>query len=489
MSEPLSSTKQYPTDFCPWCGAHAGSTTFCTNCGESLGDRRVGSVVGERYRIDSLLAQGGMGRVYLGTHLTLGSEVVVKFLLSEVASRPEARARFRREAVVLGSLRHPGIVSVFDFGEENGTPYLVMERIRGRGLDELIRADGQVLPLPRIGVIFDQLFEVLEVAHAAGVVHRDLKPENVMLLDTQGGIDRIKVLDFGLALVAEGPESQRLTTTGTFQGTPLYMSPEQCHNRDIGPPSDVYSAGVMLYEAITGETPFSGDSGPTLMAKHIFTSPPRLAERGVKREVPPGLEALVMRALAKEAPRRPSTSELRAELALAIRGEDPVSVAARAAADKARSATRGRDERSLPKVGENERLTSPARTGAVSQSSFSPLVVLWGLSGPRAEALRDALGVNGVFAISWPRDRSPPVEEGGRALRAVIVDGGAAPGAAITALRGEAAVGKVPILVLDLPTGDELPALIRAGASDAVLKGSEDGAVCKQVLRLIRRGR
>ncbi|RYZ59479.1 MAG: serine/threonine protein kinase, partial [Proteobacteria bacterium] len=177
-------------------------------------DLRPGKLLAGRYLVEELIGKGGMGAVYRGLHLELGEPLAIKFLLDS-GNATIRRTRFRREAVALARLRHPGIVSVIDFGEEDGELYMVMELVHGSTLGELVGSSE--LTLARTLDIFDRILQALEAAHAQGIVHRDLKPANIMVLDSEDGVDHVKILDFGLARLDDGT-GPRLTATGAVQG-------------------------------------------------------------------------------------------------------------------------------------------------------------------------------------------------------------------------------------------------------------------------------
>ncbi|MFO0603111.1 MAG: serine/threonine-protein kinase [Polyangiales bacterium] len=470
-------------DACPGCGTLAELSERCAICGREAPDTRTGEVVGGKYRLESLLGAGGMGRVYRAEHLELGEPVAVKFLLAEWASRTEMRARFRREAVVLARLRHPNIVSVIDYGEHRGELYLVMEMLRGVSLDSQVKAGGSTLPLHRVVHVVDQVLQVLEAAHAAGVVHRDLKPENVMLLDAGDRTDRVKVLDFGIAMVDDGGPVEKLTATGTVRGTPHYMSPEQCVGRNVGPATDIYAVGAMLYELLTGATPFNGRSAAEIISQQMFATPPSFAERPPPREVPLGVEALVMRALAKKPEQRPTAAEFRDALQLCARGADDVTAAARDAAERARAAGLSRDDRAIDA---SPRAIAPETSA--SETGPSPRVALCGFGPERAAALRTAMAVHGMTAFPVA-EAPPPMSPDKRPWKAVVVAGDAGAAEETRRIRAMPTLGTLPVIVLDLARAADAPALIRAGASDCALATVDDVAACQKVLRALRRGR
>jgi len=286
-------------------------------------DARLHTTVGGKYLIDETIGHGGMGTVYRASHRELGGPVAVKFLHPMFQGEPELRARFRREAVALARLRHPCSVSLLDFGEDGASePFIVMELVRGLPFSAALASAPGGMALPRIAEIFDQLLGVLDVAHGMGIVHRDIKPSNVMLLET----DHLKLLDFGLVQLP-GMDVDEVTATGIVHGTPDYMSPEQCQGDPTGPPTDVYAAGIMLYEALTGRQPFEGRSAAGLMASHVFVDVPPMMSRSLGRAISAPLESLVRCAIAKSAGDRPTATEFRRELASILRGTDTSSLA------------------------------------------------------------------------------------------------------------------------------------------------------------------
>ncbi|HEY8432683.1 MAG TPA: serine/threonine-protein kinase, partial [Sandaracinaceae bacterium] len=236
-------------------------------------DALVGRTLAGTYRIDALLGAGGMGAVYAATHVRTGRPYAVKVLLPEVAARPGALARFRREAEAIGALGHANIVAIHDFAESDGLAYLVMDRLEGEDLGA--RIERGPLPLGEAIAIAGQIAAGLAAAHARGIVHRDLKPANVFLARQPGAPERAVLLDFGLAKsVAPEGDLARLTASGVVLGTPQYMSPEQASGAPVDARTDLYSLATILYEMLAGAPPFSAPSVPVLFAKLVSDPPP-----------------------------------------------------------------------------------------------------------------------------------------------------------------------------------------------------------------------
>ncbi len=292
-------------------------------------DSLIGTIFEGKYRIDALLAVGGMGRVYRGEQIALGRRVAIKVMrrhVSEAPGRgPDFVKRFSREASLLSQLQHPNIVTVYDYGQASpGAPvdepedaeadvgfdaepdrpvFIVMELLEGETLHARLRRGG-ALPPARVVPVAHDLARGLRDVHRRGLVHRDLKPANVMLVPTADG-EVAKLLDFGL--VKSIVVDEELTYTGTFVGSPLYMSPEQMAQKHVDHRSDVYSLGVLLYQCLAGVPPFSGTYAQLVLAHVTRPAPPLAGLAGA--EVPPALDDLVRRCLAKEPRDRPQTMD------------------------------------------------------------------------------------------------------------------------------------------------------------------------------------
>jgi serine/threonine-protein kinase len=264
------------------------------------------TLAGGRYRMESLLGAGGMAAVYRARDSELDRPVAIKILAEHLATDASFRERFVREARMAGRLAHPNIVHVYDAGEDNGRPFIVMEYVEGRTLADELREHEKLAPA-RVVDLALQVCGGLEHAHAAGLVHRDVKPGN-LLLRADG---TVKIADFGIARAAE---STKLTQIGSVLGTAAYLSPEQAAGEPVTAAADIYSLGCVLYEALTGRTPYTFDSLPDLVMKH--RGEPIRPLRELEPDVPEGLEAAVMHCLARNPEYRPaSAAELAQELA------------------------------------------------------------------------------------------------------------------------------------------------------------------------------
>src|SRR5436305_7239258 len=263
----------------------------------------IGELFDGRYRLERKCGSGGMADVYLATDESLGRSVAIKILSDRYAQDDGFVERFRREASSAAGLNHPNIVAVYDRGEAEGTYYIAMEYLDGPTLkDEITRR--APLPEPEAIAWATQALDALDFAHRRGVIHRDVKPHNMVL--TEDG--RLKVTDFGIARAAN---TQQMTEVGSIVGTAQYLSPEQARGQAVGPQSDLYSMGVVLYEMLSGELPFTGESAVDIAMKQVSDTPPPLNRRN--RLVSPAMEQVVMRALAKDPALRFSSAKAMAE--------------------------------------------------------------------------------------------------------------------------------------------------------------------------------
>jgi serine/threonine-protein kinase len=271
------------------------------------------ALLADRYRLVRLIAAGGMGTVWEAHDVLLDRPVALKSMAEGLAADPEFVERFRREARAAGRLTHPNLARIYDFGDDGGAPFLVMELIDGETLHDLIGREGP-LPVADAVRIAGEIAAGLEAAHGAGIVHRDVKPANVML-DRAGGV---KITDFGIAAAA----SNTRLTQGSGLGTATYASPEQTRGERVTAASDVYSLGVVTHEMLTGRPPFDGPSPVAIALAHAEQEPPSI--RAARPEVPAGVAAVVERALAKDPRDRPESAEAFAgELSQAMGATSP----------------------------------------------------------------------------------------------------------------------------------------------------------------------
>ena len=305
---------------CPSCQAAClDAHRHCASCGSDLsaitpeeGDPFLGTTLVGKYQLLELIGVGAMGRVYRALHLGLDTQVAVKLLNSDIASDPVSAKRFQNEARASSRLHHPNAIAILDFGQAaSGTLYLVMELLRGRTLAQLVRDEGP-LSASRLSDLLGQALAALDEAHEAGIIHRDFKPENIFIETLRSGREHVKVLDFGIAKL-RGETDAGLTSAGLVCGTPDYMSPEQIRGLELDPRSDVYAAGVVMYEALTGRRLFDGVTALIdVLQAHLNTSPAPFLQRRPDLTISPLVEQVCMRALSKDVTlRHASASELR----------------------------------------------------------------------------------------------------------------------------------------------------------------------------------
>jgi len=290
------------------------SSTPGSNRAGSLID--AGTILGS-YRVTQPLGQGAMGVVYLAEHVKLGRRVAMKVLRSELADDSTLVARFFGEARAVNRIAHENIVEVTDFVEDgDGRAYYIMELLRGQTLGEVLATDGALWPRRAVGIAV-QICNAMAAVHDAGIIHRDLKPENVFLVERAGRADFVKILDFGVAKLAEAEAGAvKKTASGTMLGTPQYMSPEQAAGQEIDRRTDIYSLGVILYELLTGRCPFEAKTIGEVIVKHLSLAPPHPSRiMQLPRPLPGPVVDVVMRCLEKSPAKRPqSMGELEADL-------------------------------------------------------------------------------------------------------------------------------------------------------------------------------
>jgi serine/threonine-protein kinase len=296
---------------CPTCGAeYPANERFCQRDGTALrstggasADDLLGAVIGERYHVIRKLGEGGMGQVYLAEHVKMGRKSAVKVMNPIMTHDADAISRFNREASNASRINHPNVAAIYDFGETpDGLIYLAMEYVEGDTLTHVVRAHG-ALPVRRAAEIVRQGAEALTVAHEMGIIHRDLKPDNIMIAKGRDGLDLVKVVDFGIAKAAE-LESQKVTRTGMVVGTPEYMSPEQLSGDVLDGRSDLYSLALVAFNMLTGQLPFPSDSAQRSMIMRLTERPRSLAEMMPGVRWPADVQAVMDKALEREADRR-----------------------------------------------------------------------------------------------------------------------------------------------------------------------------------------
>lgn len=398
---------------------------------------KVGDRIG-RYVLQEPLGEGGGGVVWRALQPELDRVVALKQLRAFASE--EARARFEREARVAGALDHPHAIAIYELGEHEGKLFIAMELVGGTSLR--VRADEGVSLREAID-IGAQLADVLSSAHAIGLVHRDLKPDNVIVDD-----DRARILDFGLAFRAGSTRDARMTREGVVAGTPAYLSPEQARGTQVGPPTDVYALGCILFELVAGHVPFAG-SDLDVLTRQLYAPAPPLRRH---EPVPAALDALVTAMLDKRPATRPSATHVR----------DVLMDLDEHARERARNAPQGRRARMVP-----------AATPRGTEESAGEVAVVGTLS---AELLL-ALGAEGLHAFVVTDDE--PLES---------VDVVFAPGASSEQVQALVSHAQV---VTDADPSDvaRLGAMIRAGAVEVVPKPIDASDLVRRLRRALRRGR
>ncbi len=429
---------------------------------------REGTVLAGKYRVDRVLGAGGMGLVVAAHHMGLDSRVAIKLLLPEMLQHKDVVARFAQEARAAARITNEHVARVFDVGAlEDGAPYMVMEYLDGSDLGEWLHRDGR-LPVAQAVDFVLQACEGVAEAHGVGIVHRDLKPANLFCVKRSDGSFSIKVLDFGISKLSAGgaQSSFSMTATAAVMGTPYYMSPEQMESaRDVDARTDIWSLGIILYELITGSRPFGGQTLPEVCFRIATHPAPRIRE--LRPDVPPGVEAVVLKSLEKRrADRFSSIAELAAALA-PFGGDQAISSAARSRRASSVTATadiaRAHMTVSMPDVGEFGLQSSQSLSafGHTKHGGSRRKSAVLGITGGAVALVGVATA---IFVMSRPAQpaaapaRSPAAEE--RAL-----DAGVAPVVTLPppseVLRPSAALDPTPTAPVDprptAPSATEKP--------------------------------
>ncbi|RMH41011.1 MAG: serine/threonine protein kinase [Deltaproteobacteria bacterium] len=394
---------------CPECGASYPNPGYCPQHGRALADTNddplLGVAIGP-YRIARLLGAGGMGRVYVGVHPTIGSRVAIKVLARDGAADRHLVKRFFDEARAVNLIRHENIVNILDLDTlPDGRPYIVMEHLDGAPLAAVIAERGP-LPLGGLTRAMTEVLDALAAAHDAGVVHRDLKPDNIFISPS----GRAKVLDFGIAkLRPELGAASDPTRTGSLLGTPHYMSPEQTLGKPVDARADLYAAGLILFEGATGRRPFAADSLFDLMRKHLEEAPP--PPRSLRPDLPAAMEDVILCALQKQPDRRfASARAMATALAEAARdlpadAWEPIGIEVRGAAASLPSpppTPRGTTGR---KVASDEAMAATVAAPAETRPEVRRARRAW--TWAAALALASAAGAGLYAALRQPRDARP----------------------------------------------------------------------------------
>ncbi len=423
---------------------------------------RPGVMVAGRYLLHEPLGEGGMGVVYMASDQTLGRVVAVKLLLPEFSAEAESQARFVREAKVAATLRHPNAVQIYDFGTDAGRLFLVMEMLHGCTVRDFLDSRQRFDVHDTVRIAY-QVADVLSVAHEVPLVHRDLKPENIFIQDGEAGNERISVLDFGMAFIAEdaADDTGRLTAEGLSGGTPAYMSPEQVAAKDVGPLADVYSLGCVMFEMLTGEPPFDGEM-MKILSKQLYQKP--RAVTALRADVPPALDELVRRMLKKPQHERPSAEQVRKRLA----NMKPELLG---------GAERSRDVSFAPGATSARPASESAAPVEIETEATEPVVgqITLAVVGPLDTELALGLAANGIETLAL--DPNTPAH-------AVF-----APGAKPTAVASLVAIG-LPVISDAAPANiGRIAALLRSGVAEVVGVPTQVDEVARKVRRAVRKSR
>ncbi len=436
----------------------------------------LGSVVAGRYRIDRALGAGTMGVVVAAWHLELEQAVAIKFLNPSVLGASEALERFRREARAAARIKSEHVARVLDVGAlENGLPFMVMELLEGRSLDEELMARGSI-PVPEAVSAVLQVIDALAEAHAAGIVHRDLKPANLFVSQRADRSVVVKVLDFGISKIVgdtSGPSGVGLTRTGMIVGSPLYMSPEQLRStKSVDQRADIWALGTILYQLVTGRTPYDADSAPDLYAMLLRDNPAPISR--YRADLPPGLDAVIHHCLEREPEQRYANVSELADALVPFAPPD-----ARVHADRARRVVMGPPTETSATTFEvafeaDSRAVPAAVVSAASTGGARPLIVTNRktlVSSEDGEKRRSRLGVSlallallgaaAFVGLRWTTGRAGPMEPPKASVNASRADAKAALAADLAPSPPAAAAPNVaPTLPPDPPFAAEVSSAV-----------------------------
>jgi serine/threonine-protein kinase len=476
---------------CPTCLVkYPGSASTCPDDGAVLvseehfayvdTDLAVGDRVGE-YRIEGKLGEGGFGAVFRAVHPVIGKHAAVKVLSRQFSANPQMVSRFIAEARAVNQIRHRNIIDIFAFGQlADGRQYYVMELLDGTPFDRYL-ASNKRLTLAQAHPILRGITRALDAAHAKGILHRDLKPENVYLVfDEDGGV-QAKLLDFGLVkLLGEGSGGgEHKTKTGTPMGTPYYMSPEQCRGKDVDRRTDVYALGALVFEVLTGEVPFNGESTMDVLVKHMTQDPPRPSR--VWSGVPPELDEPIVRMLAKEPSDRPASVTEAFELLVAA--GNAAGALATAAPLPSPSDAHGQPYHAVPTVPTYEGAAPPAPRAAHAASG--PPAAVRVITGDPDASPNGSTFLASESDIGAPRSRArAPMGALVVAMLAVVVGGAVV----VTAMRStssasHATVGSTASAASGAPAAS-VAATVPSGSSGSRDAPREPAAIADVELRI-----
>jgi serine/threonine-protein kinase len=485
---------QYPdaVEYCPRDGTRLPPSPALVVEEPEARDPLLGTTIDGRYVVESILGQGGMGTVYAGRHAIIDKRVAIKVLRADhVENDPTAAQRFLVEAKAASKIGHQNIVDITDFGVlKDGQAYFVMEFLDGPTLGKLVHEAGFLSPLRAIAITV-QIARGLQAAHDKGIIHRDLKPENIFVLprdDRDGESELIKIVDFGIA--KDQKNNRRLTMAGMVLGTPEYMSPEQATGQPTDHRVDMYALGCILYEMLTGDVPFKGETPTKTLTQHVFDAPEPPSKRRPDLAIPAALEAIVLRTLQKKADER--FADMRALMSALERVESELKPAAAASATSpsAPSSPSSSPRIVAPAASQAPTVISPAATDSTLLAAVKPrrpgllvaagalggVLVVGGtialVRGPSHKPTSPAAAVAAQPTTTTPSASPSPsttptaVAPADRAAEVELVLRTTPPGADV--LRGAERLGATP-LTLRWPRSDEAVALTfrHAGYRDA----------------------